>query len=157
MHHSEKGLQMSYMHHLKTNNTRSMCMAYFSSAEPLWWNSPPWLPLAVFPCTLPSFSPQHSLTPESAFCFKAAALITLASDVSSLHDGVRRQPRRRGISAEMICINDRWRWRGEDDEKRQNDMRQKERRSCQLECGWWAPDHCSNEAPLTFFIFPPRY
>lgn len=29
--------------------------------------------------------------PESAFCFKAAALITLASDVGSLHDGFRCQ------------------------------------------------------------------
>lgn len=31
-------------------------------------------------------------SPESAFCFKAAALITLASDVGSPHDGFRRQP-----------------------------------------------------------------
>lgn len=34
----------SYMHCLTTNNTQSMCTAYFSSTEPLWRNPPRWLP-----------------------------------------------------------------------------------------------------------------
>lgn len=56
-----------------------------------------------------------------------------------------------GIWGEMICINNGWRGRG-DDQREENDMRQKERRSCQEKCGWWAPDHGSNEARPTFYL-----
>lgn len=56
-----------------------------------------------------------------------------------------------GILVEMICINDGWWWRG-DDEREENDMRQKERRSCQEKCGWWASDHGSNEAHPIFYL-----
>lgn len=55
------------------------------------------------------------------------------------------------ILGEMICINDGWQWRG-DDEKKENDVRQKERRSCQEKCGGWVPDHGSNEAHPTFYL-----
>lgn len=51
----------------------------------------------------------------------------------------------------MICINDGWQWR-RDDEREENDMRQNESRSCQGKCGWWAADHSSNEAQPTFYL-----
>lgn len=90
--------------------------------------------------------------PELAFCFKGAALITLASDAGSPHDGSHCQPAggeyRRWWFVLMMGGNG-----GGDDEKRQNDMRQEERRSCQRECGWRAPDHCSNEALRNLFTF----
>lgn len=41
---------------------------------------------------VPFIFSQALPSPESAFCFKAVALITLASDVGSPHDGFRRQP-----------------------------------------------------------------
>lgn len=88
--------------------------------------------------------------PYSALCFKAATLITLAP-WCELCMTAFAQACHWGIWGEMICINDGWRRRG-DDEREENDMRQKERRSCQEKCGWWAPDHGSNEARPTFYL-----
>lgn len=69
----------SCIHQLKTNNTWSMCTAHFSSTEPLWWNPPLWL-LPLLSVHI-SFIFSRALL-YSAFCFKAATLITLAHDVS---------------------------------------------------------------------------
>lgn len=56
-----------------------------------------------------------------------------------------------GIWGEMICINDGWRWRG-DDEREENYVRQKEKTSCLKICGWCAPDRSSNQTRPTFYL-----
>lgn len=121
------------------------CVQHIShQLDPLCWNPPLWLPL--FLALHISFIFSQALF-YSAFCFKAASLIILTPPCE-LCMMVLTQAGSLGIW-KMICINDGWWWRG-DDEKGENGMRQKERRSCQEKCGWWAPDHDSNEAHPTF-------